>query len=70
MAGLGERRGSLGPALHQIAQMYRRQVEMRAALLRSVLPPFLVIMTAGLAIGLIVLAMFLPLIKLLEGLSK
>src|SRR5262249_7571682 len=31
MTGLGEQRGSLGQALHQVAEMYRRQVEMRAS---------------------------------------
>lgn len=70
MAGLGERRGALGQTLHQVSDMYRRQVEMRAALLQSLLPPFLVIGTAGLAIGMFLVAMFLPLVKLLEGLSK
>lgn len=70
MTGLGERRGSLGPALHQIAEMYRRQVEMRAALLRSVLPPFLVIGIAGIFVGFFVVVLMLPMHKLLEGLSK
>ncbi len=69
-AGLGEQRGSLGKTLHLIAEMYRRQVEMRAALLRSVLPPFLVIATAGVFTILFVFAMMLPMVKLLEGLSK
>jgi type II secretory pathway component PulF len=70
MAGLGERRGALGPALHQVAAMYRRQAEVRAALLRSVLPPFLVLCTAGLFVSVFVLTMMLPMYALLEGLSK
>lgn len=70
MAGLGERRGTLGQTLHHVAEMYRRQVEIRAALLRSILPPFLIIVTAGIFVVFFVLAMMLPLIKLLEGLSK
>jgi type II secretory pathway component PulF len=69
-AGWGERRGTLGATLHQVAEMYRRQVEMRAALLRSVLPPFLVIFTAGLFIGAFVFAIMVPMYKLLEGLAK
>lgn len=70
MAGLGEKRGSLGTTLHQIADMYRRQAEMRAAVLRSVLPPFMIIVTAGLFVSLFAFALMLPMIKLLEGLSK
>jgi general secretion pathway protein F len=69
MMGLGERRGTLGKSLHQIADIYRRQVEMRAALLRSVLPPFLVIGTAGVFVTFFVFALMLPMVKLLEGLS-
>jgi type II secretory pathway component PulF len=70
MTGVGEQRGSLGKTLHQVADIYRRQAELRAGLLRSVLPPFLVIATAGVLIGFFVLAIMLPLVKLLEGLSK
>ena len=50
--------------------MYRRQVEMRVALLRSVLPPFLLIVTVGSFVGLFVLTLLLPMIKLFEALSK
>lgn len=70
MVSLGEQRGTLGPTLHQVAELYRRQVEMRAALLRSVLPPFLIIATGGVMVVLFVLATMLPMFKLLEGLSK
>lgn len=70
MAGLGEQRGQLAEALKQIAEMYRRQVEMRSGLLRSVLPPLLVIMTAGVFVACFVFALMLPMIKLLEGLAK
>lgn len=70
MTGLGERRGDLGKAMHQVAQIYRRQVEVRAAILRSVLPPLLIIFTAGTLVGYFALAILLPMYKLLEGLSK
>ncbi len=69
MTGLGERRGNLSQSLHQAAQVYRRQVEMRAAMLRSVLPPFLILGTAAVLVGFFALSMFLPLIKLLAELS-
>jgi type II secretory pathway component PulF len=70
MTAVGERRGELGQALHQVAELYRRQVERRAALLRNVLPPFLIIGTAGVVVGLFVVALILPLVKLLEALTK
>jgi type II secretory pathway component PulF len=70
MTTVGETRGELGPAFRQIAQLYRRQVERRAALLRTVLPPLFIVCTAGLVVCLFVLALILPMIKLLEGLSK
>jgi type II secretory pathway component PulF len=66
MTGLGERRGTLGKTLHQIAESYRRQVEMRAALLRSVLPPFLIICTAGTFTAMFVFSVMLPMVRLLE----
>jgi type IV pilus assembly protein PilC len=69
MTAMAERRGNLGETLHHIAAMYRRQAEMRAALLRSVLPPFLIIVTAGFLVGLFVMGVALPMVALLEGLS-
>jgi type II secretory pathway component PulF len=69
MAGLGAQRNTLGQTMHRVGEMYRRQAEMRVALLRSVLPPVLVIISAGLVIGLFVISLFLPLITLLGGLS-
>ncbi|HXG10573.1 MAG TPA: type II secretion system F family protein [Gemmataceae bacterium] len=70
MTALGERRGTLAPTLRQIAETYRRQAEMRSAMLRSVLPPFLIILTAGMFTAFFVIALMLPLLKLLEGLSQ
>ena len=69
LTGLGERRGTLAVSLHQAALVYRRQAEMRAMMLRSVLPPFLILCTAGLLVTFFVLAMFMPLIKLLVELA-
>ena len=47
MTGMGERRGTLGKSLHLVADLYRRQVEMRVAILRNVLPPIMILTTAG-----------------------
>lgn len=70
MMGLGEQRGTLGKTLHQVSELYRRQAELRAGLLRTLLPPLLIIATAGVLVGLFVMSIMLPLIQLLEGLSK
>jgi general secretion pathway protein F len=70
MAAVGERRGDLGKSLHHVADLYRREVERRAALLRTVLPPFLIVVSAGVLVCLFVFALILPMIQLLEGLSK
>jgi general secretion pathway protein F len=67
MVGLGETRGTLGPTLHQIGEMYRRQVEMRASMLRSVLPPLLVIFVAGFVVVLFILCLMLPLLSLFNS---
>jgi type II secretory pathway component PulF len=70
MTGLGERRGALGQALHQVAEFYRRKAEMRATLLRRVLPPLLILIAASIFAAFFVFALVLPMLKLLEGLSK
>jgi type II secretory pathway component PulF len=70
MAGAGERRGGLAPALRQIAALYRRQVEARAAMLRTVLPGFLIIVTAAVPVGVIVLTVLPPMFNLIDGLAK
>jgi type II secretory pathway component PulF len=69
MTGLGERRGKLGESLRQAAQVYRRQAEVRASMLRSVLPPFVVLGTGAILVGFFALSMFMPLIQLLTALS-
>jgi type II secretory pathway component PulF len=70
MMGSGEQRGRLGESLHQLSNLYRQQAEMRVAFLRYVFPPFMIIMTAGIFVGIFVMAMMLPMLKLLENLSK
>jgi type II secretory pathway component PulF len=69
MTGLGEQRGNLGATMHQVADVYRRQVEMRAALLRNVLPPFLILFVAVIIVGLMIFALFLPMLALMSGLT-
>ena len=50
--------------------LYRRQVEMRVAMLRSILPPVMILCTAGLFAVFFVVTIMLPMIRLLGALSK
>jgi type II secretory pathway component PulF len=69
MTAMGEQRGSLGTTLHHVADLYKRQTEMRANLLRNVLPPLIIIFTACIIVTLFVVAVAMPISHLLEGLS-
>lgn len=66
---VGERRGRLAESLRQAAEVYRRQAEMRALLLRSVLPPVLLLGISAVVVGFFIAALFMPLIKLITELS-
>ena len=61
---------TLGASLHQLAELYRRQANLRAALARTLMPPLLLIATAGVLVGVFVLSVMLPMFKLLDGLSR
>jgi type II secretory pathway component PulF len=69
MTFVGEQRGDLGAMLRQIGALYRRQAEQRAALLRNVLPPFLIVVTAGVVVAAFIFALILPLVRMLQMLS-
>jgi type IV pilus assembly protein PilC len=55
--------------LYKIADVYDEEVNVLVEGLLSMLEPIMIVVL-GLIIGSIVIALFLPLIKLLEGLSK
>jgi type II secretory pathway component PulF len=69
MVGFGEKQGTLPAALKQVAQMYRREAEARSTLLRTVLPPLLVIILAASLGALFIFGLMAPFIALLDGLS-
>ena len=69
MTTLGEQRGSLGETLHHVAGLYKRQTEMRANLLRSVLPPLIILFTAAIIVTLFILGVVLPMLSLFNALS-
>jgi type II secretory pathway component PulF len=69
MIGFGEKQGTLGQTLHQVAQMYRRQAEVRAGLLRTILPSLMLLVLAGILAVLFIFGLMQPLFRLLDGLS-
>ncbi len=69
MIDVGEETGDLDTMLNKIADVYDEEVDVLVESLISILEP-LMIVVLGLIIGSIVIALFLPMIKLIEGLSK
>jgi type IV pilus assembly protein PilC len=69
MIEVGEETGDLDTMLYKVADFYDEEVDTLVKGLISALEP-LMIVVLGLIIGAIVISLFLPLIKLLEGLSK
>ena len=68
MVEVGEETGSLEQMLAKVADVYEGEVDATVSALTSLLEPLLIV-TIGIIVGFIVVAMFLPLIKLLTALS-
>ncbi|MFM8272533.1 MAG: type II secretion system F family protein [Gemmata sp.] len=69
MVEVGEETGDLDTMLYKISDFYDEQVDTLVKSLISLLEPIMIVFL-GFTIGAIVISLFLPLIKLLEGLSK
>ena len=69
MIEVGEETGDLDTMLYKIADFYDEEVDTMVKSLISLLEPIMIVVL-GFIIGAIVISLFLPLIKLLEGLSK
>ena len=65
MIGVGEESGRLEQMLNKIADTYEEEVEATINVLLSLLEPFIIIFL-GLVVGTIVLAMFLPILKITQ----
>ncbi len=68
MVDVGEETGELDTMLYKIADVYDEMVAVRTDALTKLLEPLLVIFLGG-AVGFIVVSLFLPLVKLIEGLT-
>ncbi len=69
MVEVGEETGDLDTMLYKVADFYDEEVDTLVKSLISLLEPIMIVVL-GLIIGAIVISLFLPLIKLLDGLSK
>jgi type IV pilus assembly protein PilC len=69
MIEVGEETGDLDTMLYKIADFYDEEVDTLVKSLISLLEPIMIVFL-GVVIGFIVISLFLPLIKLLDGLSK
>jgi type IV pilus assembly protein PilC len=69
MIDVGEETGDLDTMLYKIADVYEEEVDVMVESLISLLEPLMIVVLGGI-IGTIVVALFMPLLKLLEGLSK
>jgi len=69
MVDVGEETGDLDTMLYKIADVYEEEVDVMVESLISLLEPLMIVVLGGI-IGTIVISLFLPMIKLLDGLSK
>jgi type IV pilus assembly protein PilC len=69
MVEVGEETGDLDTMLFKVADFYDEEVDTAVKAMISALEPAMIVVL-GFIIGFIVISLFLPLIKLLEGLSK
>jgi type IV pilus assembly protein PilC len=68
MISIGEESGALDQMLTKVAEFYEQEVDAALASLTSAIEPVMIVFLGG-AVGFIVIAMFLPLISLIQGLS-
>jgi type IV pilus assembly protein PilC len=69
MIDVGEETGDLDSMLTKIADVYDEEVDVLVEGLLSLLEPIMIVVLGGI-VGLIVIALFMPMLKLLETLSK
>src|SRR5260370_36481181 len=69
MVDVGEETGDLDRMLYKVADVYDEEVNVLVDGLISLLEPIMIVVLGGI-IGTIVIALFMPMIKLMEGLSK
>lgn len=69
MIAIGQESGSLDTMLGKIADFYEQEVDAAIASLTAAIEPVLIVFL-GVTVGFIVIAMFMPLVELINGLSS
>jgi len=69
MIDVGEETGELDRMLLKVADTYDEEVDLAVASLVSILEPMLIVVM-GIAVGFIVVALFLPLLKIVDSISQ
>lgn len=69
MIEVGEETGALPDMLNRVADIYEEEVDAAVDALTSLLEPIMIVLLAG-VVGTIVIAMFMPMIKMIEGMSQ
>jgi type IV pilus assembly protein PilC len=68
MIEVGEETGALPPMLGRIADTYDEEVDQAVAALTATIEPVMIVLMAA-VVGVIVLALFLPLVSLIQHLQ-
>lgn len=69
MISIGEETGALDQMLSKVAEFYEQEVDASLQSLAAALEPIMIVMLGG-VVGFIVIAMFLPLVSIIQGLSE
>ena len=69
MITIGEETGSLDAMLSKVADFYEAEVDAKLESLTAALEPLMIVFLGGI-VGFIVVAMFMPMVKLIDGLSS
>jgi type IV pilus assembly protein PilC len=69
MVDVGEETGELDTMLYKVADTYDEEVAVLTEGLTKLMEPLLILFLGG-AVGFIVISLFVPLVKLIEGLSS
>ncbi len=68
MVDVGEETGELDTMLYKVADVYDEEVTVLTESLTSILEPVMIVILGGM-VGFIVIALFLPLIKIIQTLT-
>ena len=68
MISIGEESGALDQMLSKIAEFYEGEVEAQLASLTAAIEPIMIVLL-GICVGFIVIAMFMPLVQVIQNLT-